>query len=127
MPKKNDPIERLRRLHEAAALAIRPNENSRGPWKSKRVIDPECSILAPAYLRRPHRMLLGEISIDGLTEDEARANSQAIADFMVAFVNHVIEQLHPGKFCHECSHAMSEHTTGCTVLHCKCGRPAKDR
>jgi hypothetical protein len=125
MSKKIDPLARLRELHEAAALAIRPNENSRGPWQAKRVIDPECSILAPAYLRRPHRMMLGEISIDGLTEDEARENSSAVAEFIVACVNHVIEQLHPAEFCPECSHPTSEHTTGCTVLHCRCRRSAE--
>jgi len=120
---KNDLVA-LRKLHESAALAIRPNENSRGPWKAKPFSNGEWSILAPAYLRRPHRMVLGEISIDGLTNKEASENSQAVAEFIVAAVNHVIEQIHPGKFCPDCSHPMSEHTTGCTVFQCKCKRPS---
>jgi hypothetical protein len=117
-------LEKLRELHEAAALAMKPNENARGPWKAAPFSDDEAMILAPAYKRRPHRMVLGEISIDGMTNEEARASSMAVAEFVVAAVNHVIEELHPGEFCPACSHPMELHTTGCTVLHCNCKRPS---
>lgn len=116
----NRDLSRLRKLHEAAAISIMPNENARSFWKASAFAKDECAILAPAYLRRAGRCLLGQIRVDGLTDKEALENSMAVAEFLVAAVNHVIEQLHPGKFCPVCSHPKSEHENGCTVHGCEC-------